>query len=476
MKTLIVEGDLMSQCVLAKLLSERGHEVTCFENAEQAILAYQREAYPLVFVDGELPGMDGLQFCRWLRSQPGGDQIYIMLAYASRTPNDLSQVLAVGASDYLVKPFDVASLRTRLDVAGRQMTGFFRGKELEAEVARRAQELEGLQAELCRAGESLVREVESRRVLEEKLEQTKQALQETQAAFDKQLSDQAQELSSTAERLSSATTFRHKIEDDLKRVRTELEAQVARRMDELEKLRQELAWEQARNRELAEEQRHAAEAAQVKLRELAAAERKAEERRQAAEAEGRRAAEDFSRARSEWEQQQQDLVAEVAALRKRIQGGDVDLNPKERAQFETERDAARAELTAAREEFARRIGVHTQELLRLDGALHEALAARQRVDQQLVQTQEELARKATDYAAAVVRAGAELEASLARGPGAVDRLHEKLESVRGALQAETGKRQTAEAELQRERARVQERMRRFAAALEPVAEDWLPGR
>jgi hypothetical protein len=57
MKTLIVEGDLMSQCVLAKLLSERGHEVTCFENAEQAILAHQREAYPLVFVDGELPGM-----------------------------------------------------------------------------------------------------------------------------------------------------------------------------------------------------------------------------------------------------------------------------------------------------------------------------------------------------------------------------------------------------------------------------------
>jgi hypothetical protein len=58
----------------------------------------------------------------------------------------------------------------------------------------------------------------------------------------------------------------------------------------------------------------------------------------------------------------------------------------------------------------------------------------------------------------------------------VDRLQEELESVRGALQAETGKRQAAEAELQRERARVQERMRRFAAALEPVAEDWLPGR
>jgi chromosome segregation ATPase len=347
---------------------------------------------------------------------------------------------------------------------------------LEAEVTRRAQELEGLQAELCQAGESLVREVESRRVLEEELERTKQALQETQTAFDERLSEQAQELSSTAERLSSATTFRHKIEDDLKRVRTELEAQVARRTDELEKLRQELAWEKARNRELIEEQRNAAEAAQAKLRELASAERKAEERRQAAEAEGRRAAEDFNRARSEWEQQQRDLVAEVAALRKRIEAGDVDLNRGERNAVGNRARRRTGGVDRAREEFARRMGVHTEELLRLDGALHEALAARQRVDQQLVQSQEELARKAADYAAAVLKGRRGVGGRSGPGPAAGDRLREELESARGRLQAETGKRQTAEAELERERARVQERMRRFAAALEPVAEDWLPAR
>jgi len=473
MKTLIVEGDLMSQCVLAKLLGERGHEVTCFENAEQAILAYQREAYPLVFVDGELPGMSGMQLCRWLRSQPGGDQTYIMLAHASRTPGDLNQLLAAGASDYLIKPFDVASLRTRLDVADRQMTAFFRGKELELEVTRRAQELKSLQAELCRAGESLVREGELRRGVEEELERTQEVLQQTRAAFDARLADQARELSSTAERLSSVTTFRHKIEDDLKRVRSEMEAQVARRTSELEALRQELAQEKTRNRQLADEQRKTTEAAQAKLRELTEAERKAEERRQTAEAESRRAAEGFGKARAEWEERQRDLVAELAAMRKRIEGGDAERDAGELKRMEAERDAARAELTAAREEFARRMGVHTQDLLRLDGALQEALSGRQRLGQELVEAREELARKAADYAAAVLKAGEELEAGLARGTGGLDRLREELESTRGALQAETGKRQEAEAELHRERARVQERMRRFAAALEPVGEDWL---
>ena len=64
MKALVIEHDLISQCLLAKLLGERGLEVVTFANAEQAILAYQKEFYPLAFVDADLPGMNGLEFCR----------------------------------------------------------------------------------------------------------------------------------------------------------------------------------------------------------------------------------------------------------------------------------------------------------------------------------------------------------------------------------------------------------------------------
>src|SRR5947207_571319 len=49
MKTLIVEDDMMSQCLLAKVLAERGHEVVSYDNAELAVLAYQKEFYPLLF-------------------------------------------------------------------------------------------------------------------------------------------------------------------------------------------------------------------------------------------------------------------------------------------------------------------------------------------------------------------------------------------------------------------------------------------
>src|SRR6266536_6356177 len=131
MKTLIVEDDLMSQCLLAQVLTERGHEVVTYENAEQAILAYQKEFYPLLFVDVGLPGMDGLQFCKWVRAQPNGDKVFIMVATSAGQPDDLGQVLAVGAQDFIPKPYDVGALSARLTIAEKEMNEFFERKELE---------------------------------------------------------------------------------------------------------------------------------------------------------------------------------------------------------------------------------------------------------------------------------------------------------------------------------------------------------
>jgi len=131
MKTLIVEGDMKSQCLLAKVLAERGHEVVSYDNAEQAILAYQKEFYPLLFADVCLPGMDGLHFCKWVRAQPNGGRVFIMLATSPGRPSDMGEVLTVGANDFLPKPYDLSALKVRLTVAEKQMKEFFERKELE---------------------------------------------------------------------------------------------------------------------------------------------------------------------------------------------------------------------------------------------------------------------------------------------------------------------------------------------------------
>ncbi len=139
MKTLIVEDDLMTQCVLAQVLTELGHEVVSYENAEQAVLAYQKDFYPLLFVDAALPGMGGLQFCKWVRSQPNGDKVFIMVAPSRGQPADMNEILEVGANDFLPKPFGPNALKVRLTIAARQMQDFFERKGLE-DTVRQSQE------------------------------------------------------------------------------------------------------------------------------------------------------------------------------------------------------------------------------------------------------------------------------------------------------------------------------------------------
>ena len=120
MKTVIIEDDAVSQALLSRLLTNRGHEVLCFGSAEEAMVACQRDFFPLMILDLHLPGMDGLEFCRWVRGETWGPQVYILCATGRNRAEDLQAVLDAGANDYVAKPLDVALLQIRLAIAERQ--------------------------------------------------------------------------------------------------------------------------------------------------------------------------------------------------------------------------------------------------------------------------------------------------------------------------------------------------------------------
>jgi PAS domain S-box-containing protein len=121
MKTLIVEDDAASRLIISRVLTERGHKVSACKTAEQAIEICKKELYVLMVLDLHLPGLDGLDFCRWVRSQTWGDQVFILVATARNQTEDLQAVLTAGGNDYLAKPFDIALLKIRLAIAERQI-------------------------------------------------------------------------------------------------------------------------------------------------------------------------------------------------------------------------------------------------------------------------------------------------------------------------------------------------------------------
>ncbi|PAW77657.1 MAG: hypothetical protein B9S32_10285 [Verrucomicrobia bacterium Tous-C9LFEB] len=121
MKALVVEDDYATQLIIGEILKACGHHPVMVTTAEEAQVMYQKENSDLIILDWLLPGMSGLDFCRWLRYQPQGDRPYVLMATAKDKAQDLHEVLKAGANDYISKPLDFSLLKIRLLVANQQV-------------------------------------------------------------------------------------------------------------------------------------------------------------------------------------------------------------------------------------------------------------------------------------------------------------------------------------------------------------------
>ena len=121
MKILLVEDHAASRKNLQRLMERRGHEVVAVGSAEDAEAALATESIPFLILDWNLPGKSGVELCRQLRAQPGGDEKFILLVTARANTEDLELALESGANDYLTKPLDLDLLKIRISVAERQV-------------------------------------------------------------------------------------------------------------------------------------------------------------------------------------------------------------------------------------------------------------------------------------------------------------------------------------------------------------------
>src|SRR5258707_960458 len=141
MNVLIVEDDPGTRLILSRMLSGRGYDVVACATAEEAIKAYHAAYYPLLFLDLFLPGMDGFSFCRWIRSQPDGDQHLILVGTTSDRKEDLQKILDAGADDYIGKPYQADVLEVRLVIARQRVKNIETRTTLEANLQQERERL-----------------------------------------------------------------------------------------------------------------------------------------------------------------------------------------------------------------------------------------------------------------------------------------------------------------------------------------------
>jgi CheY-like chemotaxis protein len=112
LSVLLVEDNAVNQRLAARLLEKRGHRVVVTANGREALAALERDDYDLVFMDVQMPEMDGLEATaaiRKMEEHSGKHQVVIALT-AHAMKGDEERCLAAGMDGYLSKPIRPAEL------------------------------------------------------------------------------------------------------------------------------------------------------------------------------------------------------------------------------------------------------------------------------------------------------------------------------------------------------------------------------
>ncbi len=133
MKILTTDDDEVARKVLTRTLKVLGHEVVETKDGHEAWAEYRLHHFNLIVSDWLMPGMDGIELTKLVRSENRQKYTYIIMLTSLEGKGRYLEGMEAGADDFINKPFDKETLAARLRVAERILN-------LQAEV----KQLEGL--------------------------------------------------------------------------------------------------------------------------------------------------------------------------------------------------------------------------------------------------------------------------------------------------------------------------------------------
>ena len=113
---LIVDDEPKNIQVLGSLLKENGYEVEFALNGEKALNWMGKKSFDLVLLDVMMPGMDGYEVCREIKSDVGIQHTPVIFLTAKTETEDVVRGFEAGGADYITKPFRKLELLARVKV------------------------------------------------------------------------------------------------------------------------------------------------------------------------------------------------------------------------------------------------------------------------------------------------------------------------------------------------------------------------
>jgi len=133
-RILVVDDEPLARLVVQAAVERLGHDSTAAEDGEEGWECFNQDKPDVLITDLMMPGVDGLELCRRVRTDARAGYTYIILATALGDREDVVRGMEAGADDYLIKPVGLVDLQARL-IAAQRVT------LLHAELARHRAEL-----------------------------------------------------------------------------------------------------------------------------------------------------------------------------------------------------------------------------------------------------------------------------------------------------------------------------------------------
>ena len=113
-KILVVDDDPLGRDTIEALLAPEGYDLLTASSGLDALTQASRTTPDLILLDIMMPGMDGYEACRRLRSDPAVSEVPIILITALDDRESKLQGIRAGADDFVSKPIDRVELRARI--------------------------------------------------------------------------------------------------------------------------------------------------------------------------------------------------------------------------------------------------------------------------------------------------------------------------------------------------------------------------
>jgi DNA-binding response OmpR family regulator len=115
MRILVVEDQDSIRRMIEALVGARGYKVTAVSTGTKAIDVATTDPHDMVLLDLMIPGYDGFEVCRRLRSDPTTRTVPILIISALDDAESRSKAAEAGATAYYTKPFSPMALLKEID-------------------------------------------------------------------------------------------------------------------------------------------------------------------------------------------------------------------------------------------------------------------------------------------------------------------------------------------------------------------------